>query len=550
MVDRSLPSTIEECHALIQTQQATIDQQQETLESLQRDLALLKRTLFGKRRERFEDPDQQLLFDSAVLDEMQPKAEEPNNTDESDSDDDAPRRPRRGRVRRVLPDFLPRVKRVQKLDEAEIPEALRGQEGRRFQKKVGEWLEWEPPQLRVIEEFVETLAIDNEDATESTLLSAKREPRILQSFAGPSLLASLAVSRFADHLPYYRLEEILTRSGITIDRGTQCRWMIDLGRALSPLVTLMRQLVLRCSVVQADETPVKMLSPGQGQTSTTYLWAVLGSKQHPYTTFYFTEGRSRAGPAEFFSGYKGSLVCDAYTVYESISNDFPEDLRLAGCHVHARRKFEELHVLGATPATSAALGYFRRLFDWEDKWLALTPEERHVERQRHAAPLMEEFKNWLDDQLRSLRPKHELRGPIEYMTNRWDQFVRFLESGLIPIHNNASERAVKSPVIGKKNWLFFGAPRGGEAAAVLFTLTATCRRLQIDPYAYLRDVFERLPKCDADIPESLRELLPDVWLAAHPKSKLELRVDESEDKAARKRAERTRRRKALQRKRG
>ena len=213
---------------------------------------------------------------------------------------------------------------------------MRGQEGRRFQKKVGEWLEWEPPQLRVIEEFVETLAIDNEGATETTLLSAKREPRILQSFAGPSLLASLAVSRFADHQPYYRLEEILTRSGITIDRGTQCRWMIELSHALLPLVTLMRQLVLECSVVQADETPVKMLSPGQGQTSTTYLWAVLGDEQRPYTTFYFTQDRSRAGPDKFLSCYKGTLVCDAYTVYESISKDLPEDIHLAGCHVHPR----------------------------------------------------------------------------------------------------------------------------------------------------------------------------------------------------------------------
>ena len=98
--------------------------------------------------------------------------------------------------------------------------------------------------------------------------------------------------------------------------------------------------------------------------------------------------------------------------------------------------------------------------------------------------------------------------------------------------------------------MFFGSPRGGEAASVLFTLTATCRRLQIDPYAYLRDIFERLPKYDVDNPESLKELLPDAWLAAHPKSKLEFRADESEDKAARKRAERTRRRKALKRKRG
>ena len=122
---------------------------------------------------------------------------------------------------------------------------------------------------------VEMLAVDNDDATQTTMLAADRPPRIISCFAGPSLLAGLAVNHFAYHLPYYRLEEILGRSQLTIDRSTQCRWMIRLSKALSPLTDLMRTLALKSSVVQADETPVKMLAPGQGKTSTTYLWAVL-----------------------------------------------------------------------------------------------------------------------------------------------------------------------------------------------------------------------------------------------------------------------------------
>ncbi len=169
--------------------------------------------------------------------------------------------------------------------------------------------------------------------------------------------------------------------------------------------------------------------------------------------------------------------------------------------------------MGPTEQTATAMGYFQRLFLIEDELLELSDEDRHEQRQLRSRPLLENFKAWLDEQLESLRPKHELRGAIEYMTKRWECFERFLESGAIPIHNNATEQAVKVPVMGKKAWLFFGSPEGGEAAAVFYTLTATCRRLKIDPLAYLSDVFKRLPLCDLDDPNSLDPLLP--WHFRH-----------------------------------
>jgi transposase len=561
MLDASapLPATLDECHARLREllacnaqQQATIDEQQTLLSSMQRDLALMKRTLFGQRRERFEDPRQGLLFDSAEIGkpEQDSNAFEDDDTQDSDSsngDEDTSPSRRRGRVRRVIPESLSRVQRVRKLNDADIPEHLRGEQVRRFQKKVGEWIEWEPPRLTVIEEYIEMLAVDNADATQTTMVSAERPPRILNCIAGPSLLAGLAVNRFADHLPYYRLEEILGRGQIVIDRSTQCRWMIRLAKELAPLVELMRRLALESPVVQADETPVKMLVPGQGKTSTTYLWAVLGDRRHPYTTFSFTENRSRAGPATFFADFSGILVSDAYIGYELLSSNSEGRIRLAGCYAHARRKFEELHKLGPTEQTATAMGYFQRLFDIEDDLRELSDESRHEQRQLRSRPLVDEFKSWLDAQFETLRPKHALRGAIGYMTTRWECFERFLESGAIPIDNNASEQAVKNPVMGKKAWLFFGSADGGAAAAVFYTLTATCRRLKIDPYAYLKDVFERLPQCDPDDPASLTELLPDHWLAAHPESRLQVRVSESATKAKRQRAHRTRRRKALAR---
>jgi len=565
MSDLPLPQTLAECQALIANQQAIISQQQATLEqqqatiaeqqatideqqgllkALQNDIGLLKRSLFGQRRERYEDPAQRLLFDFVELGEA---SEDSSDGEDDEPEGDKPRARRRGRVRRVIPECLPRVPRYQDLSEEDIPEELRGQPGRRFYKKAGEWIEWQPPQLFVVEEYVEVLAVDNEDATETAMISAPKEPRLLNCFVGPAMLAYFVTSRFADHQPYYRLEEILLRSGIQIDRSTLCRWMVRLAFQSLPLVNRMRQLALGSFVAQADETSVKQLDPGQGQTATSYLWAVLGDSEHPYTTFYFTEDRSRAGPDQFFADFEGVLVSDAYICYELTSADSDGRIRLAGCHAHARRKFEELHHLAPTERTATALGYFQRLFLIEDELRELSNEDRHEQRQLRSRPLLEDFKAWLDEQLESLRPKHELRGAIEYMTNRWECFERFLESGAIPIHNNATEQAVKVAVMGKKAWPFFGSPEGGEAAAVFYTLTATCRRLKIDPLAYLSDVFKWLPLCDLNDPTSLDPLLPDRWLTEHPEARLPMREKEAQKKAERKRSRRAQIRRALAR---
>jgi transposase len=218
--------------------------------------------------------------------------------------------------------------------------------------------------------------------------------------------------------------------------------------------------------------------------------------------------------------------------------------------VLVRRKFEELHALGPTTQTATAMGYFWRLFDIEDELRELSDDERHAQRQLRSRPLLNEFKTWMDQQLATLRPKHDLRRAINYMTTRWECFERFLDSGDIPFDNNASEQAVKNPVIGKKNWLFFGSPAGGHAAAIFYTLTATCRRLKIDPYAYLKDVFERLPilmqhEPNPDVMTLLVPLLPDHWLAEHPESQLQIRTNEANTKSAARRSRRTQRRKAL-----
>ena len=513
----------------MEVQQKLIAAQREQLEALANDIKLLKRALYGHRRERFDDPLQQTLFPSERVGSSQEEAESDNQETADNNQPTAPSRRGGKRGRIVIPEAMPRKEIVHPLREEDIPEHLRGRDDlRRFRKKVGQYVEIVEASGYVVEEFVEVLAADNSDATETEMVQAPRLPRILNSYAGSSLLAGFVVDRFADYLPYYRLEERIHRLGLKIPRSTIARWMIKLSQAVLPLVERMRSVAKVSDVICVDETPVKLLQTGLPQATTAYLWALVGDQQHPYNVYYFTENRSRAGPEQFLNDYSGVLVSDAYVCYESLQSEWTERMAWACCHAHARRKFEEVHHLGATRQTSQALSYFQLLFGIEDQGRKLTSDERLLLRQKESRPVLQQFKTWMDEQLATMRPKHALRKPIEYMTKRWASFERFLESGAIPLENNAAERSVKLPVIARKNHLFFASPGGGEAAMIFYSLTSTCRRLHIDPSAYLHDVFKRLPTTpDAQ----LDILLPDRWIAEHPGHRLQLRADEAEQRA-------------------
>lgn len=529
----------------VDAQQKLIAAQREQLESLANDVKLLKRALFGHRRERFDDPLQQTLFPSEWVGSSKDDADDPQAA--SDQGQPTPKRRRGGnRGQIVIPEAMPRKEIVHPLREEDIPEHLRGRDDvRRFRKKVGQYIELVEASGYVVEEFVEVLAADNDDATKTEMVQAPCPPRILNSYAGSSLLASFVVDRFADYLPYYRLEERINRLGLKIPRSTIARWMIKLSQAVLPLVERMRSLAKASDVICVDETPVKLLKPDFPQATTAYLWTLVGDQQHPYNVYYFTEDRSRAGPEQFLNDYSGVLVSDAYVCYESLQSEWAERMAWACCHAHARRKFEEVHHLGATRQTTQALCYFQLLFDIEDQGRRLTTDERFAMRQKESRPVLQQFKTWMDEQLPTMRPKHVLRKPIEYMRKRWASFERFLESGAIPLENNAAERSVKLPVIAKKNHLFFASPGGGEAAMIFYSLTSTCRRLHIDPSAYLHDVLKRLPMTPQN---QLPSLLPDHWIAEHPQHRLQLRADEAEQKARTIQRRRTQRRKQLQRK--
>lgn len=519
---------------LLAQYQGTIADQQQTIDNLAADNALLKRSLFGCRRERYTDnPAQGLLFDATTPDTPTQDAEikEPKK--------EKKKRTSKGRQRRVFPEFLEREEQRLYLKPEDIPEAMRDNPNvRRFFKKIGESLELIPMQLKVVEQLQEVIVLDQPDET-TTMVAAPRPTPLIQSFAGPSLWAYLTVSRFADHLPYYRLEDILGRSGFRIDRSTQWRWMRGLAQGVTPLVDLMWELTLQSAVLGIDETPVMELG-GPGRALKGYLWAAVGDANHPYDCFFYTSDRRSIGVEKKLAGFQGYLTADAYVAYERIGALWPGVFKTS-CWVHGRRKFEECHHLGPTEQTKTAMAYFCQLFDIEDQYRTGGDELRLAARLEKSKPIVESFHEWLtSERLRQL-PKSKLMGAINYMLNRWPSFTRFLECGAVPMDNNAAERALKYPILGRKAWLFFGNHTAGETAAKFFTLTKTCNRHRVDPFIYLQDVYARLPTMS---PDELPSLLPDRWIKEHPQHLVSQRVYEALDRAQRARERRANRRRA------
>jgi transposase len=551
-----LPDNLAACHAVIRRQAEAIDELTSRVEELlaridhiNRDLAAVTRQLFGSRRERFVGSSKEGVAEEEVVIEQDPEgipsATEPP-ADELDVSTSAAtsRRTSQGRQKRGIDASIPREKVLHPLDEKNIPpEWLNNPRVKRFFRFVREEVELQERRVQIFEHYQEVIVLDDEAACESRMLAAPvPEPLIDHCYAGVGLLAYLTASRFADHIPYYREEDILSRVGLSIHRATQWRWMRALAATVLPLVELIRQRVMESRVQGIDETPCPILCPERGRTRSSYLYAQYGDAAHPYVHFAFASHKTEENVRRIVGDYEGYLQSDAYICYELVAAASDSRIIPVGCWAHARRKFEPLIVAGPHPRATWILGEIQKLYDIEDRARDMTDSQRLALRQAESRPIVTGVQAWLEEQNRNELPKSPLREGVNYLRNRWEAFERFLEDGAIPIDNNRTEATIKGPVMGKKAWLFFGNENAGETAAVLYTLTMSCKRHAIDVQAYLTDVFRRIRTAT---PTELESLLPDRWIAAHSEARLKQRVQESHAAAARKRQRRARRRLAL-----
>jgi transposase len=329
-----------------------------------------------------------------------------------------------------------------------------------------------------------------------------------KGMAGPGLLAYIATSKFADFMPLHRLEAIFERQGFELDRSTMCLWMADAARIARPLYDRMVQLVLTSHVLATDDTVMPLLAPGK--TRQARMWIYQGDESQPYNVFDFTASRARDGPQQFLKGFRGTLLADAYGGYDGIV--LTRDLPRAGCWSHARRKFIEAEP-AAREVVPNLLALVKRLFAIESRAEKATAEERLARRQSESRPILDSLHALLHEQKEKLLPKHPLALAIGYTLNQWKELTLFLGDAAVPIHNNLAEQQMKRIALLRKNALFAATENGGQTAAVISSLTSTCRRHGINPQLYLTQLLVNLP----DTPLSrLDQWLPDRWKKTSP----------------------------------
>jgi len=493
-----LPDDLAVCQQMIRELLASLHDAQRDNEQLRQRLDALLRRLYGPKAERL-DANQLLLFAQTQASPPQPPA--------------APAAPAaaapRGHGRRRLPASLPR-RRI----EHDLPVADRrcpqcGHKRERIGQEVSEQLDYQPAALFVVEHVRPTYACRHCQGQVTT--AAKAAQPIDKGLPGPGLLAQVITSKYGDHLPLYRLERIFSRHGLELKRSTTCDWMAACADLLRPLVSRMVQAVLASAVVHTDDTPLPVQDRDREHARQARLWVYLGDRDHPYNVFAYTPSRARDGPQQFLKRYRGYLQADAFGGYDGIyaTGNVVE----VACWAHARRKFYEARTSDAE-RSHAALAWIGRLYEIEKRAKELSAAARQTLRQAESVPILTSLCHWLREQRQAALPKSPFGQAATYTLNNWTALVRYTEAGILAIDNNAAEREMKRIAIGRKNWLFTGSDRGGATAAVLFSLTSSCQRHGVDPFAYLRDVLARLPD---QSPERLEELLPDRW-AEPPKA--------------------------------
>jgi len=289
--------------------------------------------------------------------------------------------------------------------------------------------------------------------------------------------------------------------------------MASCAALLTPLHDLMVKRVLLSVVIHTDDTTVPVLDPTLPQTRTGRFWVYIGDGRNPYVVYDYTPRRTRDGPEQFLKAFRGYLQADAFSGYDRICAG-PDVIEVA-CWAHVRRKFFESRTSAPVPA-HAALARIRQLYKIEHDAAELSAHDRRCLRQKEALPLLNAFEEWLAEQGRQALPKSPIGQAIAYAQSNWAALLRYTEHGDLSIDNNLAERMLRAQAIGRKNYMFLGSDRGGRTAAVLYSLTGTCKHLGLDPFAYLRDVLGQLPTHPVD---RLAELLPDVWFEAHPQAR-------------------------------
>ncbi len=454
-------------------------------------LSELSRLIFGAKSERFiaVDPQQINIFELPE-EEKQIKQQQITYTRNKAEN-------KKQAIRLELPAHLPR--RIEVIEPENLPE-----NAKKIGESITEVLEYDPATLYVRSIVRPKYIVSSDDEhTQITIADLPSLP-IPKGNAGVSLLVYILISKFVDHLPFYRIIQMFKRQNVTIAESTVNGWFNASCKLLVPLYEVLKQVILLSNYLQADETPISVLTQDKtGATHKGYHW-VYHDPVNKLVLFDYQKTRSREGPNGILKSFVGNLQTDGYAAYTNLENK--SNIALLACMTHARRKFEHAKDNDYDRA-SYALKYIQSLYEIEreaqDK--EMNYEQIKELRQEKAVPILMEMESWLRQEIYLVLPKSAIGKAMSYTLNLWDRLKRYTEDGRFKIDNNLIENSIRPIALGRKNYLFAGSHEAAQQAAMLYSLLATCKINNIEPYAWLKHVLTVIQDYPAN---KLYELLP------------------------------------------
>jgi len=501
----TLPHDVVTLHRMIGELAKVLDSErarsQAEIERLRQLVKALQRSRFGRRSERFASEQLQLGLEDLEADIARIE------TGSSDQHGSASERLSSSREREGLPDHLPRAET--KVDMAPTVCPCCGGAVHAIGETVSEMLDYVPARLRVLRIRRSKYGCR---ACGTIHQAPASERPIAKGLASAGLLAHVLVSKYCDHLPLYRQSQIFARQGIALNRSTLANWVGGASWWLDALHKRLAAHIFASGKLFADDTPIPVLDPGRGRTRTGRLWVYVrddrpwAGPDPPAAIYFYSPDRKAERPAAHLSSFRGVLQVDGYAGFETLAGG---EIALAACWAHARRKFYDVHQETESPVAAEALRRIAEIYAIETEVRGRSAAERQRVRVDRTRPLVEALKTWLQAQLERLPPRSGLAEAIRYALVRWPALCRFLEDGRVELDNNPVERAIRPVALGRKNHLFAGSDGGADRWAVIASLIETAKLNRVEPFAYLKDVLERMT--NGHPMNQLDDLLPWNW---------------------------------------
>lgn len=474
---------------------------------LTEQLNTLKRGTHGTKSERWETEEQMLLFNEAEVECRNPD----HDKDEDDTVEVKGHTKKRGH-RKPLPTNLPReVIKVELPQDEQVADD--GSKLKVIGWEISEKLKYEPAKISVVEYHRAKYGFDSGDYAKTAPPVASVIPK---GIATQELIAAIITGKYADGMPLYRMESMFERHDIDLSRGTMARRMIEVARSLQPIFNVLSDRLLESFYVACDETRVQVLKEdGRKAETDSWMWVrSTPSDEKKIVLFDYSISRGSETAKNLFAEYKGYLQVDGLASYNCLES---EEVTRLGCHMHARRKFEQAAKDGAKSGKSLAANFmseYSKIYDIEEELKSNSPEERQQAREELIKPILENMKLKAEEQKPKVPDKSKIGMAIKYFLSEYDYLVAYLQDGRLNPDNGFTERAIRKFAIGRNNWMFSDTPDGADASAILYSLVITAKINGVNIYRALTKILTEIP-----LAQSCEdyERLADLILTPHSK---------------------------------